>query len=287
MRTSSAAWVVTARNAAIACSSSGSISSTSDRRRAAPRSPGRRRRRAAPAARSAISPPKRCDVLSGCHRRLGPPAEAVDQVGQHGARLDGGELTGVADQHQPGVRTDRLEQAGHHRERDHRGLVDHDHVVRAAGWPGCAGTGCCCRAASRAAGAGSRTAGRRAGRGRPAGSFLVSSSTDCCSLADALPVGRSQRDPEVAAGADPSVLGLLGEQGEQAGDGGGLAGAGTAGQHGGPAPGGLPDGVALLLVPVLGEDPQHTGVEDLGVDLGRLPVEAATTSRQTCTSSRQ
>ena len=36
-----------------------------------------------------------------------------------------------------------------------------------------------------------------------------------------------------------------------------------------------PDGGALLLVPVLGEDPQHTGVEDLGVDLGRLPVEAA------------
>ena len=49
----------------------------------------------------------------------------------------------------------------------------------------------------------------------------------------------AQRDPEVAAGAEPPVLGLLGEQGEQAGDGGGLAGAGTAGEHRGPAPGRL------------------------------------------------
>ena len=62
--------------------------------------------------------------------RVGTRAETLDQVGEHGSRLDGGELVGVADEDQPTLRTHRLEQPGHHRQRDHRGLVDDDDVVR-------------------------------------------------------------------------------------------------------------------------------------------------------------
>ncbi len=58
------------------------------------------------------------------------PLEPGDEVGEHRTGLDGRELVGVADQDQTGVGTHGLEQAGHHRQRDHRGLVDHDHVVR-------------------------------------------------------------------------------------------------------------------------------------------------------------
>ena len=46
------------------------------------------------------------------------------------ARLDRGELAGVADEDQPRLRPHGLDEAGHQPERDHRRLVDDDHVVR-------------------------------------------------------------------------------------------------------------------------------------------------------------
>ena len=77
---------------------------------------------------------------------------ATDDVAEHGAGLDRGELVGVADEDQPGVGPDGVDELGHERERHHRGLVDHDDVVRAAGCPGRDGSGCGCPGASRAGG---------------------------------------------------------------------------------------------------------------------------------------
>ena len=54
----------------------------------------------------------------------------ADEVAEHGAGLDGGELLRVADEDQPRVAAHRLQQARRHRERHHRGLVDDDDVVR-------------------------------------------------------------------------------------------------------------------------------------------------------------
>ncbi|MPM65913.1 hypothetical protein SDC9_112817 [bioreactor metagenome] len=68
-------------------------------------------------------------------RRRGPsgrvlgPHQSPD-VGEHRARLHRGELVGVADEQQPGVRPGGLQQPGHQRQRDHRHLVHHDQVVR-------------------------------------------------------------------------------------------------------------------------------------------------------------
>ena len=55
---------------------------------------------------------------------------ARDEVGEHRAGVDRGQLVGVADEHQSGVGTQRLEQPCGHRQRHHRRLVDDDHVVR-------------------------------------------------------------------------------------------------------------------------------------------------------------
>jgi hypothetical protein len=67
--------------------------------------------------------------LERAHRRRGPVAVAGDDVVQDGARLDGRQLVGVSEEHEPRVRADRLDEPGHHRQRDHRGLIDDDDVV--------------------------------------------------------------------------------------------------------------------------------------------------------------
>ena len=64
------------------------------------------------------------DRLGRCPRRARP-----DDVAEHRAGLDRGQLPGVADEHEPGVGAQRLDQPGHQRQRDHRGLVDDHHVV--------------------------------------------------------------------------------------------------------------------------------------------------------------
>ena len=53
----------------------------------------------------------------------------ADDVAEHGARLDRGELARVADEDQPRLAADGLGQPGHQRERDHRRLVDDHDVV--------------------------------------------------------------------------------------------------------------------------------------------------------------
>ncbi len=139
-------------------------------RRAGPRPPGRRRRRAAPAARSAMPPPNRCAVVQrappasrrgGRSRRPGrraphPPRPRRAGRGRRpapaGRRGAPPRAAGPSSSATP---------SRSRRPRPRRG---------AAGCRGRAGTGCCCRVASRATGAGSRPAARRAGPGRPAGS---------------------------------------------------------------------------------------------------------------------
>ena len=61
--------------------------------------------------------------------RVGTVGVALHEVAEDGARADGRELVRVADQHQPGVGAQRLEQPTHHHQLDHRALVDHHHVV--------------------------------------------------------------------------------------------------------------------------------------------------------------
>ena len=84
----------------------------------------------------------------------------ADEVAEHGAGLDRGELLRVADEDQPRVAADRLEQPRHQRERHHRRLVDDRRRRAAAGCGGRAGSGWRCRRASRAAGAGSTPSSR-------------------------------------------------------------------------------------------------------------------------------
>ena len=162
-RSSIATSTTRARNAVIAASSSGSTSS-----------PRRTRRAATAHRRVGVAVAQRLgqgsDVLTEAVRWSAGrrPASRTDlsnpatRSASTAPGLDRGELVGVADQHQPGVGADRLEQPRHHRQRHHRGLVDHDHVVGQPVGRGRAGTGRGCRVASRAAGAGSRRAGRRA-----------------------------------------------------------------------------------------------------------------------------
>src|SRR5690606_13288570 len=64
--------------------------------------------------------------------------------------------------------------------------------------------------------------------------------------------GSGEGDPRWATVGDPR---LLDEQREQAGDGGGLTGAGAAGEDGRPLPGGGEGGGPLLGVPLAGEEP--------------------------------
>ena len=51
------------------------------------------------------------------HRRAG--RRRADDVAEHGAGLDRGELAGVADEDEAGVGADGLDEAGHQRQRDH------------------------------------------------------------------------------------------------------------------------------------------------------------------------
>ena len=89
------------------------------------------------AARSAIAPPKRCTARSTTM----PPAigevaprallaGGADDVAEHRTGLDRGELVRVADEDQPGAGGEGLDEVGHQRRRDHRGLVDDDDVER-------------------------------------------------------------------------------------------------------------------------------------------------------------
>ena len=82
-----------------------------------------------PSLRGTGCPQTAAELLPGRRAHAEPARGRADDVAEHGAGLDRGQLLGVADEDQAGVGADRLEQPGHQRERHHGGLVDHDDVV--------------------------------------------------------------------------------------------------------------------------------------------------------------
>ena len=160
----------------------------------------------------------------------GPPAvRRADQVAQHRPGLDAGQLVGVADQHEAGLgparASSRRAMSGSD---DHRGLVDDHHVVgqRVVGGRGGSrrarrspATGARSRPRRRAGGRGPR---RRRRPGRPARRSPRSSGRRPC---------RWER-PDGSPAVRPRCARELLEDGQQAGDGAGLAGAGPAGDDG-------------------------------------------------------
>ena len=110
------------------------------------------------------------------------------------ASIDG-ELSGVADEHQPRVGADRLEQSRHQRQRHHRGLVDDHDVVGQAIAAVVARTGCGSRAATRAAGeASARRSSSSSRTDSPTGSCTASSWTASCKPRRRLARRRGERD---------------------------------------------------------------------------------------------
>ena len=101
-------------------------------------------------------------------RAAAPHAQPVggraDDVAEHRAGLDRGELLGVADQHQPGVARAPPRAAGPSARATPSRSRRRPRRRAAAGCRGRGGSGCRCRAASRAAGAGWTPAGRAAAR---------------------------------------------------------------------------------------------------------------------------
>ncbi len=191
-------------------------------------------------------------------------AERTGDVGQHGAGLHRGELVGIADQHQPSVRTNGLQQPGHHGQRHHRHLVDHDHVVRQP----VAGV----------------VTEPTAGAGQPAEQPVQG---DGAQLGDSGSVLRRQLTPGLRkrlgqpgrrlAGwcrqGDPWLpTGLVGQHRQHLGNRGGLPGAGPAGQHGHPLMradlGGPPLQVFLLRTQTTSvEQPIQRDSQPVDVDL--------------------
>ena len=187
-------------------------------------------------------------VVSARDRRLGLDLVALDQVAQHRPGADRGQLLRVADQDQPRLGPHRLEQPAHHGELDHRRLVDHDDVVlepvrAVVPEPGAVVGPPAQQPVQRdPVGAPTRSATTRA---------VVGQLRHLGELADhrlvepgrGLAGRRGQRDRQALAGR----VGLVGEQAEDARDGGGLPGAGTAGEDRRPPAGGR-DRRGLLLV---------------------------------------
>ncbi len=156
-----------------------------------------------------------------------PARGRPDDVAEHGPRLDRRELAGVADQDQTRLRANGLDQPGHHRQRDHRRLVDDHDVVRQS-----------VRAVvTEAAVAAGKPAEEPVERRRAELAELLSDGVADVELRRLLVNGllqprgglggrcgeRDERRGRSRGG------GLFGEQGHDPGDGGGLARAGAAG----------------------------------------------------------
>ena len=154
------------------------------------------------------------------------------------------ELVGVADQHQPRLGPHRLEQPGHHRQRHHRGLVDDDHVVREPVAAVVAEPGAVVGAPAEQPVQGhrrrrrpTRVVGPRRKRPAAVAHGLLQPGRGLAGRRGERDRERSRRGPRPARRAAPA-----------AGDRGGLAGAGSAGEHRGPLRAAARDGGALLVV---------------------------------------
>ncbi len=156
--------------------------------------------------------------------RPGIETAAFAEFGEHRAGLHGGQLILVAEQDQPRLRWQCDDQLGHQRQVDHRRLVHHQHVQRQRIGRIVAHTGAVAAAAEQAVqgprlvrqGLFHRIADRQLGLG----------------VADRL--GHARRGLAGGCGeADGQALAarLLEQRRQQAHHGGGLASAGTAGDH--------------------------------------------------------
>ena len=161
----------------------------------------------------------------GAQRRL-----PGDQVTEHRAGLDRRELVGVTDEHQPAVGAQRLHQPGHQGQRHHRRLVHDDHVVGQPVEPVVPEPAAGPRPPAQQPV--QRRGGQRAEPVPVLGGEAAGDSGDGLGQpGGGLAGGGGERDPQRRPG-------LVGEHRQQLGDGGGLAGARTTGEHADPAVGG-------------------------------------------------
>ncbi len=180
------------------------------------------------------------------------------QVAKQAAGFHRGELVLVAEQDQPGMTRQGVEQAGHHFQVDHRGFVHHQHVQR-----------------QRIAGvvtevpAVRATAEQTVQGGDFAGDFLLDR-LGHRQRGDLPADGFGQPRRRLAGGrreADAQRLarrqGRLLQQRQQAHHGGGLAGAGAAGDQAEAAPGGQGAGEFLPVDLALAVDHQRLGEQPL------------------------
>ena len=178
-----------------------------------------------------------------------------DDVAEDGARLDRGQLPGVADEDEPGLRAHRLEQPGHLGERDHRGLVDDHDVVGQPVAAVVAEAALAVRAPAEQAVQG--RGARRAQLGADGVARVESFGGVVDGLLEARRGdrrGRGERDERLGPAGR---LGLLGQQRDDAGDGRRLAGARAAGDDGEAMADRGGAGRALALVGVAGEEPRE------------------------------
>ena len=195
----------------------------------------------------------------------GTSSAGPDDVAEDGARLDRGQLPGVADQHEPGLRPHRLHQPRHERERDHRGLVDDDDVVGQA----------VAAVVAEAAVAVGAPAEEPVQRRRLGGEELRADG-----VADVEPGGllvhgllqaggrlaRRRREGDERLGV-ARRRGLLGQESDDPRDGRRLAGAGAPGDDGEAMLHGGRARLALALVVHVGEEPGQPLGEGLLVDV--------------------
>src|SRR5690606_22887580 len=155
-------------------------------------------------------------------------AGGAEDAGEDVAGFDRRELVGVADQDQAGAGGDGFGELGHQREVDHRGFVDDDDVVRqrVVGVVAHArGVGDGAEQAMQGGAGGGQ--GFEQGRVDAGGGERLQGSADAGGHAfGGAAGGGGERDPR---GGPAGLRGLGDEEDEQAGDGGGLAGAGAAG----------------------------------------------------------
>jgi hypothetical protein len=204
----------------------------------------------------------------GAHPR--PRTGGPDDVAEHGAGLDGGQLAGVADEHEAGVGPDRLDEARHERQRDHRRLVDDDDVVREP-------VGAVVAEAAVAVGSPAEQAVQRRGLEREEVRADRSVDRELRSLlvhrllqpGGGLAGRRGERDEQVRRARS---RGLLGQERDDARDGSRLAGARTPGDDG-KAPQDRRDGRERLPAVLLSrEKPADPVGEHVGGDVHRRPA---------------
>ncbi|MNN04118.1 hypothetical protein D3C81_1168350 [compost metagenome] len=157
-------------------------------------------------------------------------ARCTQDGAEHVAGFHRRQLVGVAEQHQAGAVGDGFDQLGHQRQVDHRSFVDHDHVVgqRVVGVMAEARRIGNHAEQAMQGGAGARQLVAQCGVDAGGGQLLHGITQAFGHALGGAAGGRGQGDARCGF---TFGLRLRGEQHQQAGDGGGLAGTGAAGDQ--------------------------------------------------------